>query len=229
MRLLLISDLHGKIENLEKLRAEFESSDAVVFAGDFTEFEKYDASLPAVKKLREMHEDIFCVLGNCDKPELLEALEKQDMCCERGIVYFEGLAFAGSGGGSKFTGTTPNERAEEYLLSDFDVVKNAALDAQGQWGNLILISHNPPKGILCDECAPNVHVGSALLYDFVMETKPLALVCGHIHEGRAIDKIGETVVVNPGSLAEGNYAILEAEKIGEEWKVANVELKNLFA
>ena len=62
-----------------------------------------------------------------------------------------------------------------------------------------------------------------------METKPLALVCGHIHEGRAIDKIGETVVVNPGPLAEGNYAILEVEKIGEEWKVANVELKNLFA
>ena len=229
MRLLLISDLHGKIENLEGLRAEFESADAVVFAGDFTEFGKYETALPAVKKLREMHDDIFCVLGNCDKGELFERLEDDGMNCERGIVYFGGLAFAGSGGGSKFTGTTPNERTEEELLSDFDVVKNAAFDAQGQWENLILVSHNPPKGILCDECAPNVHVGSALLYDFVVATKPLALVCGHIHEGRAIDKIGETVVVNPGPLAEGNYAILEAEKSGEGWKVSSVELKNLSA
>lgn len=229
MRLLLISDLHGKIENLERLRTEFESADAVVFAGDFTEFGKYETLLPAVKKLREMHDDVFCVLGNCDKPELLERLESDGMCCERGIVYFEGLAFSGSGGGSKFTGTTPNERAEEELLSDFDVVSNAALDAQGQWDNLILVSHNPPKGTLCDECAPNVHVGSALLSDFVMKTKPLALVCGHIHEGRAIDKIGETVVINPGPLAEGNYAVLEAEKNGERWNVSKTELKNLFA
>ncbi len=227
--MLLISDLHGKIGNLEKLRAEFESADAVVFAGDFTEFGKDDTSLPAVKKLREMHENIFSVLGNCDGVDLLEVLEKQDMCCERGIVYFEGLAFSGSGGGSKFTGTTPNERTEEDLLSDFDVVKNSALDAQGQWSNLVLVSHNPPKETLCDECAPNVHVGSALLSDFVMATKPLALICGHIHEGRAIDKIGETVVINPGPLAEGFYAILEVEKSGEEWKVSNAELKNLFA
>lgn len=229
MKLLLISDLHGKIENLEKLRPQFESSDAIVFAGDFTEFGKYETSLPAVKKLREMHENIFCVLGNCDKTDLLEQIEKQDMCCERGIVYFEGLAFSGSGGGSKFTGTTPNEREEDDLLSDFDVVRNSALDGEGQWNNLILVSHNPPKDTLCDECAPNVHVGSSMLSDFVRETKPLALVCGHIHEGRAIDKIGETVVINPGPLADGNYAVLEAEKSGGEWKVLKAELKNLFA
>ena len=40
-----------------------------------------------------------------------------------------------------------------------------------------------------------------------------------------IESIGETVVINPGSLGEnGFYAWLEVEKSGENWKVVNSEL-----
>ena len=63
--------------------------------------------------------------------------------------------------------------------------------------------------------------------DFIKENQPLAVVCGHIHEGKAVDKIGDTVVINPGPLQEGNYAWLEVEKEGENWKVTKTELCNL--
>ena len=63
--------------------------------------------------------------------------------------------------------------------------------------------------------------------DFIRENQPLAVICGHIHEGKAIDKIGETLVINPGPLQEGNYAWLELEKVNDEWKVTRSELCRL--
>ena len=61
--------------------------------------------------------------------------------------------------------------------------------------------------------------------DFILEHKPLAVICGHIHEGRGVEKIGETTVINPGSLGEkGTYYWLEVEKdSGGNWKVSKVE------
>ena len=37
MKFLVISDIHGNIENLEKLESQFSTADAVLFAGDFCE------------------------------------------------------------------------------------------------------------------------------------------------------------------------------------------------
>ncbi len=225
MKLLLLSDLHGNIKNLDAIKDEFSAADAVLFAGDYTALNKFETSDPAVEKMRECHVNIFSVIGNSDKPELLESLEKQDMSVEHAVVFFEGLSIAGSGGASVFTRTTPNEREEDDLLSDFDVIKNS--DLKGQWSNLILISHNPPKETLCDQCVSGAHVGSQKLSDFIKEIKPLAVITGHIHEGAGIDKIGETVVVNPGAIAEGNYAVMEAEKDGGNWKVVKTELRKI--
>ena len=227
MKLLLISDIHGKTEQLEKLQGQIKSADAVLFAGDFTKFNKPETAEPCVQKMRELCPNLFCVLGNCDDPALLQEIESLDASCERGLAYFDGIQIAGSGGGSKFTGETPNERDEEDLQTDFDVIKNSGLDQEGQWSNLILVSHNPPKEVSCDQPAPGVHAGSQTFADFIKEIKPLAVLCGHIHEGKGIDKIGETVVVNPGPLADGFYAVMELEKSGDSWRVADTQLKKL--
>lgn len=227
MKLLLISDLHGNTDNLEKLSGEIKAADAVLFAGDFSKFKKTETGLPCAKKMRELCPNLFCVIGNCDEPELLYDLEEQDMSCEHSLVYFEGLAIAGSGGGSKFTGETPNERDEADLQTDFDVIENSGLEEEGQWSNLILISHNPPKAQSVDSPAPNVHAGSQIFSDFIERTKPLAVLCGHIHEGRGVDKIGDAPVVNPGPLCEGNYAVMELEKGEDGFKVSKIDLKSL--
>lgn len=227
MKLLLISDLHGHVENLEKLDGEIKSADLVLFAGDFSKFNKPETGGPCVKKMRELCPNLFAVIGNCDEPDLLYDLEEQDMSAQHSLSWFEGLAVAGSGGGSKFTGETPNERDEDDLQSDFDVIKDSGLEEEGQWSNLVLVSHNPPKCQVCDSPAPNVHAGSQMFSDFIEKTKPLAVLCGHIHEGCGVDKIGETVIVNPGPLCEGHYAVMEVNKDGGAWKIVSTELKSL--
>ncbi len=224
MKFLVISDLHGNLDVLDKMADVFKEADAVLFAGDFARFGESSTGLPALEKLCSMHDSIYAVIGNCDEPAFLDELDKRDISVEKTLTSLDGLSIAGSGGGSKFTGTTPFERTDEELLSDFGMVTG---QGEGEWDNLIAIMHNPPKDTACDMVSGGVHVGSPLLRKFIDDYKPLAVITGHIHESVGTDKIGNTVVVNPGALLEGNYAWLTVGKSGGKWEVRQVDLKKL--
>lgn len=229
MKFLVLSDLHANNEMIGKLDAQFAEADAVLFAGDFAECFKPETGKDALEALCEKHETIFAVLGNCDNPDFIDELDEKDISVEKSLVFHQGLAFAGSSGGTIFTGKTENERTEEDILSDFDIVKNSIKDGgdKSLWNSLILISHNPPKGEKCDAVNAELHAGSQMFTDFIMENQPLAVICGHIHEGVGVEKMGETTVINPGCLQEGKYAWMEVEKEGDDWKVTKAELKQL--
>lgn len=230
MKLLVISDLHAHNDVLDKMDEQFKAADAVIFAGDFAECFKPETGKDALEKLCSKHENIFAVLGNCDNEDFMEDLDNQDINVEKALVFHEGLAFAGSGGGTKFTGKTEFEREENECLSDFDIVTNS-VEQSGDaslWKSLILISHNPPVADKLDSFDGVHHAGSQKFTDFINKNQPLAVICGHIHEGTGIEKMGETVVINPGSLGEkGTYVWLEVEKSGDDWKVVSTELCNL--
>ena len=224
MRFLVISDIHGNLEALDKLDEEFKKSDAVLFAGDFAEFGNIPSGKPVLDKLCNKHDTIFAVTGNCDEPSFVEDIEEKDISVQKTLAMYEGLAIAGSGGGSKFTGTTPNERSDEELAGDLNIVTE---NYDGEWNNLIAIMHNPPKDTKCDMIESGVHVGSQSLRDFIEKTKPLAVITGHIHESAAVDKIGNTTVINPGALLENHYAIMEVKKEEQGWNVTETILKTL--
>ena len=215
MKFLVLSDLHAHNDMLDKLDNVFSEVDGVLFAGDFAECFKPETGKGALEKLCTKHESIYAVLGNCDNEDFLEDLDEKDVCVEKAIVFHDGIGISGSGGGSKFTGKTEFERTEEEILSDFDIVKNTVEETgdESLWKNMILICHNPPKGQTVDAVNENLHAGSQLFTDFIKEKEPLVVVCGHIHEGTGIEKIGQTLVINPGSIGEkGSYALLEVTK-----------------
>ena len=226
MKFLVLSDLHANNSVLDKLDKEFEKADAVLFAGDFAECFKPETGKASLEALATKHENIFAVLGNCDNPDFIEQMEERDVSVEKSLTYFDGLSICGSGGGTIFTGKTENERTEEDILSDYNIVLNTIAETNDQslWKSLILISHNPPKDTLCDKVNETLHAGSQLFTDFIKEHQPLLVVTGHIHEGRAIDKIGETVIMNPGALLENNYGWIEIEMENGQWKVTKSEL-----
>jgi len=231
MKILVISDLHANNSVLDKMDEQFKAADAVIFAGDFAECFKPETGKGALEALCTKHENIFAVLGNCDNEDFLEDLEEQDVCVENSLVFHEGLAFAGSGGGTKFTGKTEFEREEDECLADFNIVVNSVEQSgdKSLWNSLILVSHNPPVGKNIDSFdGGEHHAGSQKFTDFINENKPLAVVCGHIHEGVGIENFGDTVVINPGSLGEkGTYVWLNVEKSGDGWKVVSTELNTL--
>lgn len=231
MKILVISDLHAHNDVLDKMDAQFKEADAVVFGGDFAECFKPETGKAALEALVAKHENIFAVLGNCDNEDFLEDIENQDISVEKSLVFHEGLAFAGSGGGTKFTGKTEFERTEDEVMSDFEIVNNSVEQSgdSSLWNSLILISHNPPVGKNIDSFdGGEHHAGSQQFTDYINKNQPLAVVCGHIHEGAGIEKFGETVVINPGSLGEaGTYAWLEVEKSGDNWKVKSSQMCKL--
>ncbi|MCQ2577784.1 MAG: metallophosphoesterase family protein [Treponema sp.] len=221
MKLLILSDIHGNVKDLEKLEGEFKTCDAVLFAGDFAECFKTETAKPVLEELCKRHENIFAVLGNCDDPDFSEDLDNADINCEASLNFYEGLCICGSGGGSIFTGKTANERTEEDLLSDFDILKSENIS------NLILISHNPPKDA-CDSVNETLHAGSAIFTKLIEDVKPMLVVCGHIHEGAGTAKIGDTLVVNPGSFGEsGSYAVAELSKKDGEYNLVSCEMKRI--
>lgn len=230
MKILILSDLHAHNDVLDKMDDVFAKSDAVLFAGDFAACFKPETGKEALLQLCKKHDTIFAVLGNCDNEDFLADLEEQDVCVEKTLVYHEGLAIAGAGGGTYFTGKTEFEREEQDIIADFNIVKNCVEETgdKSLWKNLILICHNPPKGKTVDAVNENLHAGSELFAKYIEENQPLAVVCGHIHEGVGMEKIGETLVINPGSLGEaGSYAQMEIEKEGEFWQIKDAKICKL--
>lgn len=230
MKFLVISDIHGSVDNIEKLDSQFKSVDAVIFGGDFAAFGSPETGKPVLDKLLSKHDTIFSVIGNCDSPEFLDAIDGADISVENTITFHDGLAFAGAGGGTKFSGDTLFERDEDEILSDFSLVDASAencVDENGKWNSLVLVMHNPPKDTDCDMIPGGIHVGSQKLREYIEKYEPLLVVTGHIHESAGVCRVGSTTVINPGALLEGKYGIVEVEKDGGSWVVKSAELKKL--
>ncbi|MGL4982561.1 MAG: metallophosphoesterase family protein [Treponemataceae bacterium] len=226
MRLLLISDLHANIDMINALDDEFAKADIVLCAGDFAQFNHVESSIPTLKTLAEKHDTIFAVTGNCDSPEFVHTLENHGMSVQNDLTFHNGLFFAGAGGALQFTNETPNERTEEQIIGDLRILKENKTQI-GELSNLILILHQPPKNTNLDKTSTGMHVGSEKLRTFIETHQPLAVICGHIHEAVSTDTIGTTFLVNPGSLAEQNYALLTLQKTPSQWIVKSCDLCTL--
>ena len=230
MKILIISDAHGNVENIEKISEQAKNADLVFFGGDFAKFNCPETGKPALEALLKNSGSIFAVLGNCDEPDFISEIEDADICVQKSMVFKDGLVIAGSGGGSKFSGDTPFERTEDELVQDFDVIKNSLsqiADDDGKCSSLVLIMHNPPKDTKTDVIPGGIHVGSQKLREFIENVQPVLVVTGHIHESAGIDKIGESTVINPGALMEGKYALAELKKTAGKWIVKSAELCSL--
>jgi Icc-related predicted phosphoesterase len=66
--------------------------------------------------------------------------------------------------------------------------------------NVILLTHSPPLGSNLDVVKNQLHLGSFAIRSIINKYQPIICVCGHVHEAPGVERIGNTVVINPGSL-----------------------------
>jgi hypothetical protein len=142
-----------------------------------------------------MEKNLWAVPGNMDSRKEAKLLERN---LHGRMVRVGNLSIFGIGG-------LRNQRKEkiEFFPS----------------GRSLLLTHIPPHGVQTDLARIGWHIGSRNIKNLVERMKPLICIHGHVHEGRGTDRIGETLILNPGPAFERRYAIIE---IGEE---INIELK----
>lgn len=219
LRVLAISDIHGR-KSIVKRVFEHEEVDHVFIAGDITNFGSVEEAEDILNTVAELVNGlVLFVPGNCDPQDLLEyKLKESRIVNVHGTSYRIGeLCVVGVGGGlvSPFN-TWIEFREEEYA----SLISETSKDITNH--NMIVLSHTPPYSTKLDRVRSGVHVGSKSLRKFIEEKNPLLCVCGHIHESRGLDRIGNTIMVNPGPLAWGYYAIID---IGEDVKVSLKSLR----
>ncbi len=196
MRLFLASDIHGSVVKL-KSALESERFDLIVLAGDLSNG-PVSRAREVLRTARSFGPVLF-VPGNMDSPELLK-LEEMEGCENlHGRVISREFRFGGLGGGNLSPFNTPIELSEEEIV--------AILSRLGDVD--VLVSHPPPKGTKLDVIRTGAHVGSDGVRRYLEERQPILCVCGHIHESPGIDHLGKTVLVNPGPMMIGRYAIIE--------------------
>ncbi len=205
MRIIAITDIHGRSEKAEKLakalrRMEF---DLILIAGDLTNFQGREKAEAVLGPILSLQRPIFSVFGNCDGRDVPEFLMEKGVLVHGRRVEFNGVGIIGLGGSNRTPFGTIWEFEEEEI--------RRVLERNYRDGDIIL-SHAPPYKTKADRVHFGMHVGSRALRAFIEEKQPPLVITGHIHEGRSVDNIGKTVIVNPGPLFRGYYAVVE---IGE--------------
>ena len=201
---IVMGDLHGETARLQDVPGLAEA-DGVIVTGDLTVAGGVAQARPVMDALVRRNPVVYAQIGNMDRGEITGWLDERDWNTHLRVRELApGVALMGLGGSTATPFGTPSEFSEaQYAAWLKHMGKEAAT-----WRHVVLSAHTPPLGTLCDVISGGTHVGSSAVRDFILEAQPDVCLCGHIHESRAVDRLGRTVLVNPGAFAAGGYAVL---------------------
>ncbi|MCD6488111.1 MAG: metallophosphoesterase family protein [Desulfurococcales archaeon] len=201
MRIFIVSDVHCSYQY--SARAAYEvvraGASVVVVAGDI------ECSDP-LEELLSTGVRVFAVTGNLDDIYIYRLLKNYGVGIDGDAIEYNGYYFAGIGGIGYGSNLERVSKKLENITGD----------------KLIVVSHYPARGFN-DVTYSGYHAGLPELRDFIEKYNPIMYIHGHIHESRGVSKYRNTIIINPGPLMHGYYAIAD---IGREAGV-KVELKRL--
>jgi hypothetical protein len=210
MKLLVASDLHGNLQRIEQLKKLIlhHIPDLIVVCGDLTHYGSISAVRDTLNQLSTGSIPIFFVPGNLDPPGLRTQANIHHARNLHGkSVKSNEYTFIGIGGSIY----TPFNTQFELSENEIQTLLYSAYNQLPAKFKHIIVSHNPPYNTRLDKTSLGDHVGSKALREFIVETQPLLLFCGHIHEAQGIDRINNSVLLNPGPLFNGHYGIVEID------------------
>ncbi|NDY43396.1 serine/threonine protein phosphatase [Dissulfurirhabdus thermomarina] len=211
MRVIAFGDIHMEYGELARIPGLAEA-DLVIVTGDFTNFGGEKEAEKVLGAIRRYNGKILAVPGNLDQPEVAGMLHARGINLHADGVMLGETGIVGVGGSNPTPFNTPTEFPEERLAA----LMEKGLEKVREAKRLILVSHAPPVDTATDRIPSGAHVGSRAVRDFIERHRPLFCLTGHIHEARGTDRIGETLVLNPGMLSHPGWIELE-ETDGGEW------------
>lgn len=219
LKILVVTDIHDRVRYVKKLKGI--DRDITIVVGDITYFKSGDYALK-ILKLLENSKPLLFVPGNCDDYNLLQFKRVNKITNIHGDVAeydTNGLAFIGLGGSNITPFNTLIEFSEEEI---WDILLGALSKVRSKTIKLVIVSHVPPHNTVVDLTHSGEHAGSTSVRRFIEEYEPILCICGHIHEARGMDRIGNTIVVNPGPLMYKYYALIDISSSRVEVKLCKL-------
>jgi hypothetical protein len=208
MRLICFGDVHMALGAIARLGPELRTADTAIVTGDITNFGDPPDAMRVIDAVRAHCPRVLAVTGNLDMPWVIDALAADGISLHGEGRRFGDLGIFGCGGSNITPMDTPTELEEHELRAVLKRGHALVADAPRR----LMICHTPPFDTQLDRLRNGTPVGSPAVRAFIEATRPDLAIVGHIHEGRGIDRVGETTVVNPGALREGGYAVVEYDE-----------------
>ncbi|QGA54162.1 phosphoesterase [Sulfolobus sp. E5-1-F] len=155
-------------------------------------------------------ERIFWSPAHGDIPQLDSILKNYGgKLINENVINLEEIQIVSLGYGSPMGNSYREIPDSELYIKGKSLLKDADKERS------IINFHMPPLNTKLDNVKIGIrksHVGSKAVLDLITEFQPLISLHGHVHESTSMDKIGETIAINPGSLYQlGDPSIVTFE------------------
>jgi len=228
----------GDLADADKIRdMQWKNWDKIKRKGDFEKLFKSKEEYVSTytKTIESMKEPVnflgntgiktFLVYGNADFPRnLTKKLKyKKYDSLEDYVGYFNnitlmhrrGINFGNHSiiGFSGYRGSSAKSGGNKKLTESFERHLEKLLSRYRK--NAILVTHDAPYNTKIDkvenEDSPKYgkHMGDEIIRKAIEKYKPVLHICGHMHESQGKERIGRTLVVNPGYAREGEFALIK--------------------
>ncbi len=208
MKILAFADIHGASEKVEQILKQESDFDAIIIGGDLTTNGTVKQAEVALRRFMRFGKPLFAVAGNMDRPETDEAFEKIGVSVNGRGMMLDQVGIFGVSAAPPTPFHTPYEITEDEI----------ALRSHSGWKDIqsakttIFVPHAPPFNTGVDTVPGGNHVGSTSVRRFIELHQPSVVVCGHIHEARGIDTLGNSTIVNCGPASRGFYSVITVAK-----------------
>jgi hypothetical protein len=208
MNILAISDLHGSTHNALNNYLKNNKIDLIVIAGDITHFGPAELAEDILNEISSYGIPVVAIPGNCDPQGISSQLDNSKAINIHGkSTAVKNVGICGFGGSNLTPFDTPLEFGEIEIFEELDKIMVKMKDQDIK----ILVTHAPPLNTNADKLPNGDHVGSESIRKIIEEHNPDINICGHIHEAQSIDKIGETVILNPGQIMDGGACLVQID------------------
>ncbi len=191
MKILAFADIHGSITKLRKILQKVNKNkpDIILCLGDFTIFENQIE--PVMRKINAFKKPVYIIPGNHETPAIVKRLcnkYRNLHYAHKKIIKLGKYTLVGYGNG----GFSAKEKGfERFIKQNHRKLLNK---------KIIFITHAPSYNTKLDYIDYlGEHVGCKSYTAFIKKYKPKLALSGHLHEtfGKE-DKIGRTILINPG-------------------------------
>lgn len=206
MKIIAFGDIHMEYGALQAVSG-LAGADMVIVTGDLTNFGNHEAAHQVISAIRDINPNIYAQPGNLDDASVMTYLNELGINLHGRGFLFEDVGVFGVGGSNPTPFNTPTEFSEDeigrLLEQGHSTVSHARIK--------IMVPHAPPYDTAADRISNGMHVGSKAVRKFIERVQPDFCLTGHIHEARSLDRIGRTVIVNPGMLGKDGWIELQNE------------------